>query len=245
MTEESPLPPPEIHEFGPCIYYVDGPTVNFYGFPYPTRMVLVKLDNDDDGVWVWSPIHYTRELGDNMKELGLDNIRYVVSPNKIHHLFLKEWQDIYPEAVFYAPPGLEQRMVAKDIRFDHTLRNGMTTDFDSQVKFQVFDASAMREVVFYHVKSKTAIFGDMIQRFPEQKLQGFKGWLMKVDGMGGSNGSTPREWRLTFMFGKKKARAAKAVVLDEWKPEQLLLAHVDCVSDGTATAVIENALKWM
>ena len=186
-----------------------------------------------------------RELGDKMKELGLDNIKHVVSPNKIHHLFLKEWQDVYPEAVFYAPPGLEKRKVANGIRFDHTLQNGMTTEFESQVKFQVFDASVMQEVEFYHVKSKTAIFGDLIQRFPEQKLHGVKGWLMKVDGMAGPNGSAPREWRLTFMFGKKKARAAKAVVVDEWKPEQLIIAHGDCVSDGTATAVIEKALKWM
>lgn len=243
MTEETAPPAPEIHEFGPSIYYVDGPTVNFYGFPYPTRMVLVKLD--DDSVWVWSPIHYTTQLGDKMKELDLINVKHVVSPNKIHHLSLKEWQEMYPEAQYYSPPGLEDRKVAKGIRFDHALQNNMNTEFEGEIKHQVFDASAMKEVEFYHVKSKTAIFGDMIQRFPEKDLKGLKGWLMKVDGMAGTNGSAPREWRFTFMFGKKKARAAKAVVLDEWKPENLIIAHGDCVNDGTATAVITKALKWM
>jgi hypothetical protein len=152
---------------------------------------------------------------------------------------------VYPEAVYYAPPGLGERKVAKDIRFDHTLQNGMATDFESEVNFQIFDASVMQEVEFFHVKSKTAIFGDLIQRFPEEKLKGVKGWLMKVDGLAGSNGSAPREWRVSFMFGKKNARAAKAVIIDEWKPEQLIIAHGDCVNDGTATAVIKKALKWM
>jgi len=206
-------------------------------------MVLVKLD--DGTVWMWSPIHYTRDLGDKMKELDLTNVKHVVSPNKIHHLFIKEWQDIYPEAAYYAPPGLKDRRVAKDIRFDHFLENNVKTEFESEIKHQVFDASAMQEVEFYHVKSKTAIFCDLIQRFPPEKTKGFKGRLMKADGLVGDNGSTPREWRMTFMFGKKKARAAKAVVVDEWKPENLIIAHGSCVDDGTATAVIEKALKWM
>ena len=243
MAEETALPAPEIQEFGPSIYYVDGPDVNFFGFPYPTRMVLIKLD--DGSVWMWSPIHYTVELGEKMKELGLTNIKHVVSPNMIHHLSIKEWQDMFPEAAYYAPPGLKKRKVAKDIRFDHDLENNKETEFEGEIKHQVFDASAMQEVEFYHVKSKTAIFGDLIQRFPEEKATGFKGWLMKADGLVGKNGSAPREWRLTFMFGKKKARAAKSVVVDEWKPENLIIAHGDCVKDGTATSVIQKALKWM
>lgn len=36
------------------IWVVDGPEVNFYGFPYPTRMALVHLASGD--LWVWSPI---------------------------------------------------------------------------------------------------------------------------------------------------------------------------------------------
>lgn len=243
MTEETALPAPKITEFGPSIYYVDGPDVNFYGFPYPTRMVLIKLD--DGSVWMWSPIHYTIQLGDKMKELDLTNVKHVVSPNKIHHLFLKEWQDIYPEAAFYGPPGLKDRKCAKDIRFDHPLENNTQTEFESEIKHQVFDSSPMHEVEFYHVKSKTAIFGDLIQRFPPDKMKGFKGWMMKMDGMVGENGSAPREWRILFMFGKKKARAAKAVIVNEWKPDNLIIAHGECVQDGTATAVIEKALKWM
>ena len=36
-------------------------------------------------------------------------VRFIVSPNKIHHLFLSEWARRWPEARLYAPPGLAKR----------------------------------------------------------------------------------------------------------------------------------------
>ena len=32
-----------LQEFGPSLYSSDGPTVPFFGFPYPTRMAIAKL----------------------------------------------------------------------------------------------------------------------------------------------------------------------------------------------------------
>jgi hypothetical protein len=233
-----------VEEFGPSIYCADGPDVNFFGVSYPTRMVLISLQ--DGGVWMWSPIPYSDTLWAEMQERNLNNIQHVVSPNKIHHLFLKEWQEKCPGAKFYSPPGLPKRRVAKGIRFDYALENDKETEFTNEIKHVVFDGSSfMDEVMFYHSKSKTCISCDLIQRFPDEKSKGFKGMLLKLDGLVGEKGSTPREWRLTFLFGKNKVRAAKSTVLNEWKPENLIIAHGHCVDDGTATKVIEQALKWM
>ena len=55
-----------ITEFGPSLYVAEGPTVFFYGFPYPTRMAVVRLS--DGGAWVWSPVALTGELVDFMSE---------------------------------------------------------------------------------------------------------------------------------------------------------------------------------
>ena len=247
MTTATDLPP-LIQKFGPDIYCVDGPNVNFVGFPYPTRMVLIALQGGNGGVWMWSPISYSDQLWEEMRERNLDNIRHVVSPNKIHHLFLKEWQEKCPEAKFYSPPGLPKRDVARDIRFDHALENDKALEFTKEVKHVVFEGSSiMEEVMFYHPKSKTCVVGDLIQRHPEESVRanGWKGMMLKLDGLAGDKGSTPREWRLTFMFGKKKARAAKAIVLEEWKPENLIVAHGLCLNDGTATEVMKQALNWI
>ena len=37
-------------EFGPSLYIVDGPTVPFYGFPYPTRMAVARLSVPSLGI---------------------------------------------------------------------------------------------------------------------------------------------------------------------------------------------------
>ena len=42
-----------LQPFGPSLFIVDGPTVSFFGFPYPTRMALARLANGT--VWGCSP----------------------------------------------------------------------------------------------------------------------------------------------------------------------------------------------
>jgi hypothetical protein len=100
----------------------------------------------------------------------------------------------------------------------------------------------MEEVVFFHRPSGTAIVGDLMQRFPEEMAAGWKGMLMRLDGLVGPRGSTPREWRLSFL-SREAARAALRKVL-EWKPQWLLIAHGECAATG-ATEIITAALRWI
>ena len=92
-----------LQEFAPALYVAEGPTVPFLGFPYPTRMAVIRLNNGD--LWVWSPVALNDELVTEIQAIG--PVRHIVSPNKIHHLFLAEWAKKWPEARVYAPPGLD------------------------------------------------------------------------------------------------------------------------------------------
>ena len=100
----------------------------------------------------------------------------------------------------------------------------------------------MEEVVFFHRPSRTAIFCDLIQRHPEATGRGWKGLLMRLDGLVGEGGSTPREWRASFLR-RKPARAARDRVL-AWNPERLLIAHGDC-AQRDAASIIRRALRWI
>jgi hypothetical protein len=104
-----------LEQFGPSLYVADGSTVSFFGFPYPTRMAVARLL--DGNVWVWSPIALTPELVDEVQSIG--PVRCIVSPNKLHHLFLQEWADRWPAALLYAPPGLARKKTA--LHFDAEL----------------------------------------------------------------------------------------------------------------------------
>jgi hypothetical protein len=101
---------------------------------------------------------------------------------------------------------------------------------------------AMEEVVFFHRASSTAIICDLIQRHAKEKMSGWKGMLMKLDSLVGERGSTPREWRASFLR-RRLTRTARQKVLD-WKPSRLLIAHGKCAQSG-ATEIIEEALSWI
>ncbi len=226
-----------LEEFGPFIYAVDGPTVSFFGFPYPTRMAVVRLSSGD--TWIWSPVALSDELAKAVEAIG--PVRYIVSPNKIHHLFLAEWVERWPDARVYAPPGLAQRK--PELHFDTELGDEPESEWAADIDQVIFHGSlAMEEVVFFHRTSQTAIICDLIQRHPESAMTGWKGLLMRLDGLVGEQGSTPREWRASFLR-RRPTRAARDKLLG-WKPERLLIAHGQCVQTDAAP-VIAKALDWI
>ena len=65
---------------------------------------------------------------------------------------------------------------------------------------------------------------------------------MRLDGLVGKRGSTPREWRLSFV-NRRKARQARDRVL-QWNADQLLIAHGENATTG-ATAILADALRWI
>jgi hypothetical protein len=100
----------------------------------------------------------------------------------------------------------------------------------------------MKEVVFFHRQSCCAIVCDLIQRHPEVNMTGWKGRLMRMDSLVGEQGSTPREWRASFLK-RGAARVAREKLLS-WNPERLLIAHGDCAQTG-ASEIITDALSWI
>lgn len=226
-----------MEEFGPSLWLAEGPVVSFYGFPYPTRMAVARLA--DGSAWVWSPVALTPELARAVEAIG--PVREIVSPNKIHHLFLAEWAERWPEARLHAPPGLARRK--PELRFDAELGAAPDPAWAIEIDQVVFRGSfAMEEIVFFHRPSRTAIFCDLVQRHDPARLRGIKGMLMRLDGLVGDAGSTPREWRASFLR-RGPARAARARVL-AWEPERLLIAHGACAEQG-ATEILRRALAWI
>ena len=223
--------------FAENLYVADGPAVSFFGFAYPTRMALVRLCTGE--VWIWSPIALSEALASAVQAVG--PVSYIVSPNKLHHLALRAWADRWPDARLYAPPGLARKRA--DLRFHGPLQDQPDPAWQADLDQVIFRGSiAMEEVAFFHRASRTAIFGDLIQRFPETGLSGWRGALMRLDGLVGAQGSTPREWRASFL-SRRRARAARRKVLG-WQAERLIIAHGECASSGAA-GIIAAALKWM
>jgi hypothetical protein len=220
----------------PDLWIVDGPVVRFLGMPYPTRMTIVRLR--DGALWICSPIVLTAPLRSALDALGA--VAYLVAPNKLHHLFLGDWTRAYPGAALWAAPGLARRR--SDLAFAGTLGDRPEPGWAADLDQVLFHSLAMDEVVFFHRASRTVVVTDLVQRFDPATVRGWRGLVMRADGLVGEGGSTPREWRLTFV-DRRRARAGRRRVL-AWNPERVVVAHGTCVATA-GRAVLARALRWM
>ena len=227
-----------LDEFAPGLWVGEGPVVPFYSFPYPTRMVVMRLA--DGGLFVWSPIALTPDLKAAVD--GLGPVRFLVSPNLLHHLFLGEWKAAYPEARLYASPGLRKRR--KDLAFDADLGDAPDPAWAADIdQVAVKGSPWITEVVFFHRASGTAIFTDLIENFPPDWFKGWKKLVARLDGIVQPHPGPPRELRWSFLFRRPQARACLERIL-AWPIRHVIMAHGDMVRED-GDAFVRKAFRWL
>lgn len=227
-----------LRAWGESLWLVEGPTVRFLGaFPYPTRMAVIRLA--DRGLWIWSPIRLDAALAAELEALG--PALHLVAPNKLHHLWLADWAARFPEARLYAPPGLTRKR--RDLAFDAELGDAPEAAWRDQIDQVVFRGSFfMDEMVFFHRASRTALVCDLVQRFDPRSLSGWKGLVMRLDGLVGPDGSTPREWRASWWNRRAGRRALRTALA--WSPERLVIAH-GMLPEGDGREALAHGLRWL
>lgn len=226
-----------LEPFGEDIWLAGGPVTAVAGFRYPTRMAVVRLS--DGGLFIWSPVALSEPLRAAVDALG--EVRHVVAPNSLHHLFLKDWRRAYPAARLYAPPGLRARR--KDIAFDADLGDAPPAEWSAQIDQVVVRGNLITtEVVFFHRNSRTAIFTDLIQHFSPTWFTGWRAVVARLDLMTAPEPQTPRKFRNAFV-DRRAARAAILRILD-WPAETVLIAHAAPVEhDGQA--FLRRTFRWL
>ena len=222
--------------FGPGIWTSGGPIISFFGFRYPTRMAVVRLPNG--GSFVWSPVELSTPLKREVDALG--PVCCLVSPNRLHHLYLGEWKSAYPGARLIAAPGL--RAKRKDLAFDGELGDAPEQAWAGEIDQIAVRGSVLTEVVFFHRQSRTAIFADLVQNFPADWFGGWRGVVARLDGICAPNPGAPREWRASFI-DRRSARASLQYILS-WPIERVVMAHGDLVrADGLS--FVRRAFNWL
>ena len=223
------------------IWIAEGPLVDFYGFPYPTRAVIVRLP--DGTLWVWSPIELDAGLQQEVNALG--SVAHLVSPNKIHHLYLSQWHAAYPEAKLWGPASTIAKRA--DLPFQKPLEDRAPDDWQGAFVQAWFRGSpVLDEIVFVHTASATAIMADLSEHFSEGFLKAnWKTWqrpIARLWGIVEGKGYAPLEWRLSW-FDRKPARKALTRILNA-SPERVIMAHGEWIRSG-GRAFLERALAWL
>ncbi|WP_300396477.1 DUF4336 domain-containing protein [Henriciella sp.] len=223
------------------LWLAEGPVVDFHGFPYPTRMVVVRLP--DGTLWVWSPIELTDALKSEVEALG--PVAHLVSPNAIHYLFLGQWHHAWPEAKLWGPAATIKK--CKDLPFEAALEDTPPEAWQGVISQAWFRGSFfMDEIAFLHEPTHTAIFADLSEHFSEGFLKRhWKGWQRWIAGLWGiteGKGHAPLEWRLSW-WNREPARRAIARIIAA-KPRRVIMAHGEWV-DEDAGLFLRRAFSWL
>ena len=223
------------------VWLAEGDVVSFYGFAYPTRSVIARLA--DGGLWVWSPVKLAAELRAEVDSLG--RVAHLVSPNKLHHLYLAEWKSAYPGATLWGPASTIKRF--RELPFGEPLTDSSPAAWGPEFDQAWFRGSpALDETAFFHRPSRTALFADLIQALEDRFLRRNWSWwrrpLARLDGIAAADPGAPREWRLSF-FDRAPARAARDKALS-WNCARAVIAHGAWPRSG-GHDFVRRALAWL
>jgi hypothetical protein len=198
-----------------------------------TRMTVVRLR--DGSLWVHSPISPTPDLIDGLKSLGI--VRYVVGPNKSHHLFFLEFLEAHPEAQGFIPTGLELKRPDLS-RFPHIPCDAPWT---SELQgFFIDGLPILNETVWFHIDSGTLILTDLLFCFAESN-RGISALVSKLLGVYGKLGMS-RTMKLAVK--DKRALASSVLPLLSLPVQKVIVAH-DQIVEEQAQQKLKEAFAWL
>lgn len=228
-----------LEQLGANLWIADGPVVKAnMEFCYPTRMAVIRLSGGH--LMIWSPVAASAALVEAVTALG--DPRFLVAPNTLHHVFMREWAEAFPSADVYGPRALAQKR--SDIAFSGFLEEeAVAAQWSGEIECVVVDGNRiMTEVVFFHRDSRTALFTDLIQHFETGWFSGWRGVVARLDAMQGAEPAVPRKFRIAFT--DRAATREKVRRILEWPTEQVLFAHGAPVRhDGQA--FLKRAFAWL
>lgn len=210
-------------------------------YPYMHRAIVIRLD--DDSLFILSPIQFTPDVCADIDKLGI--VKYIVSPNHLHHLYMGDWSRAYPNAKLYASPRLASKR--KDLIFYKTLStNTPEPEWSGQIEQCIFGSGNgwFDEIVFFHRASRTVVFTDMIMDFDPATFSSIACFTTQWNQM---YRHTPRGAQIAHIFDRAFLRDSLKTVRT-WEPEYAIVAHSPwlCVAGKKQVAdLLDSAFDWL
>ncbi|MCB9640645.1 MAG: DUF4336 domain-containing protein [Myxococcales bacterium] len=161
----------QLRAWVPGIWFAEGEVQLMPGAYLSTRMTVIRLS--DGGLWLHSPIEIDDELAGELKELG--QVRYLVSPNLFHHLYLGTAQKRYPQAKLYAPVGLAAKR--PDLTIHGTWSDSFAGPWGDEIEHLCLGGMPkLQETIFYHPKTETLLTTDLVFNLQDN----IHGWMSHI-----------------------------------------------------------------
>lgn len=198
-----------------------------------TRMTVVRLR--DGRLWIHSPIAPSPHIDRSLRDLG--DVRYVVAPNRSHHLFLKAFLQAHPEASVWLVPGLHGK--DQDLAELPELQGRPPWD-DELVPYSIGGLPIIGETVWFHDETGTLILTDLLFCFGRDNpwpVRATAGVLGVLDKLGMSR-------TMKLAVRDREALAASVRPLLALPVERIVLAHDQIITDQ-ARSRLEQAFRWL
>jgi hypothetical protein len=209
--------------------------LRYMGLAVGARMTVIRFA--DGSLWVHSPLRLTFELRQEVEALG--TVRFLVAPNKYHHLYIGQWMNAWPEARAYAAPGLPEKR--KDLSFHAVLSDQAPTEWAGQVEVLPWQgAPALGEVVFFHRASRTLVLTDTAYNMGPEAPPVTRFTFRLLGGYGRLSTSL-----IDRFLNRDRAAARRTVdTILQWDIQRVILAHGHIVERDGAQAFRE-AYAWL
>jgi hypothetical protein len=174
-------------------------------------------------------------LIDGLKSLGI--VRYVVAPNKSHHLFFLAFLEAHPDAKGSISTGLELKR--PDLRrFQHIPRDAPWT---SEIQgFFIEGLPILNETVWFHIDSGTLILTDLLFCFAESN-RGIAALVAKLLGV---YGKLRMSRTMKLAVKDKRALASSVLPLLSLPVQRVVVAH-DQIVEEQAQQKLKEAFAWL
>ena len=207
----------------------------FYGLAVGTRMTVIRLPGER--LLLHSPVALGTSLRAELDALG--QVKYVIAPNRVHHLYAGKVAEIYPEARLWIAPGLERKR--PDLQFEAILDDESPDEWRAQVSQTFFRGRPYEnEVVFCHHPSRTLLLCDLAFNFGPTAAAPTR-LLMKLLRSYGSFG--PSKLDPWLIRDRAAARRSLERILT-WDFDRVVVAHGDILERGGHDA-LRTGYRWL
>jgi hypothetical protein len=199
------------------------------------RMTVIRLPTG--GLWIHSPVRLDAETRAAVE--GLGPVSFLVAPNVMHYLFLKDWVAAYPTARVVAPAGLRRKQ--PELRIDVELTDTPDTGYaEVMAQQRVSGIPKVEECAFLHRPTRTLLLTDLAFHIRQSPS-----WLTRTYlRLSGTYGKLAPSLLLKSLVKDKAALRTSLEAVLAWDFERVVVCHGEVLEHGGREA-LRDGFAWL
>lgn len=226
VPSESPEATPELLQLAQDLFVVSAP-LRFLGVELGCRMTVLRVEGQ---LLLHSPIALQpAELE------GLGEPRWVLAPNKFHHMFAGAWLERGLEG--FAAPGLEKKR--PELKFEHQVTEPVEVGGGAVRLIPLRSLPLVNEVALLHKPSRTLVLTDLVFNLSPRAP-----WLTRAAMRAAWATPGCRCSLLERVFMNRAAARDDLRGLLELDFDRLVMSHGEVLETGGREA-LRGAYRWL